>query len=155
MISTSHYFHPELKAHWLISGFFSALVVAYLFTAHLVKLQIAINLDPAELLFLKNLCYALSIILFPLVKLFRHILLRLNQTMPHDGKSAQQRYFHTIAITQILIHSVGVFGFLLFILGEGYNTLYIFSLLAGLGVFLNKPNFNEYLEICESVNKKI
>jgi preprotein translocase subunit Sss1 len=74
--------------------------------------------------------------------------------MPLDNSYAYQRYFFTVALTTTLIEIVGLFGFLLFILGDGYNTLAIFSVLAALGLFLNKPDLQEYLRICEALNTK-
>jgi len=63
--------------------------------------------------------------------------------MPGE-KTAQQRYFFTVLVSQVLISSVGLFGFILFIVGDTFNTLIIFSGLALLGFFLYRPLQAEY-----------
>jgi len=85
--------------------------------------------------------------------LVRHILLRLNLTMP-GNQSASRRYWLTVSVTLTLIEIVGFFGFLMFIFGDGFNTLYIFSLLGGLGLFLNRPKNDEYESICAALHEQ-
>jgi hypothetical protein len=43
----------------------------------------------------------------------------------------------------------------MFILGDGFNTLYIFSVLAVLGIYLHMPKINEYLAIKAALIEKI
>jgi len=50
-----------------------------------------------------------------------------------------------------LIESVGIFGFVMFILGDNFNTLYIFSGLSALGMFLYRPQMDEYARIIEAL----
>ena len=94
--------------------------------------------------------YVIAIVLFPLVNLVRHILLRLNQTMPGDNP-AKNRYLMTTVVTLFLIEVVGFFGFVMFILGDEFNTLYIFSVLGALGVFLHRPRLQEYEQIVDAL----
>ena len=145
--------HADLISHWMLWIILLLLLVTYNVVCVVWGQQIQIQYDASDRLILKGLLYALSIFLFPLVKLIRHILLRLNQTMPTDHKSAHQRYFFTIAVSLMLIEVVGVFGFILFILGDEPKTLTIFSVLAALGLYLHKPNLQEYLAICNALNR--
>ena len=64
---------------------------------------------------------------------------------------AKKRYLVTIIVSMSLIESVGVFGFVMFILGDNFNTLYIFSGLSVLGLFLYRPKVNEYAKIVEAL----
>jgi len=70
------------------------------------------------------------------------------------NKPAKQRYFITVGISLLLIETVGCFGFVMFLLGDSFNTLYIFSGLAALGIFLHMPKLTEYLAICAALNLK-
>jgi len=108
-------------------------------------------LDEADRVLIRSILYGLAIVLFPFVNLLRYILLRLNQTMPGD-KPAKQRYLTTVSVCVGLIEVVGAFGFLMFVLGDDYNTLTIFSLLAVLGLFLQRPKLHEYLAISQALN---
>jgi hypothetical protein len=60
---------------------------------------------------------------------------------------AKKRYLVTVIVSMSLIESIGTFGFVMFILGDNYNTLYIFSGLSALGMFLYRPKLDEYAKI--------
>jgi hypothetical protein len=64
---------------------------------------------------------------------------------------AKKRYLVTVIVSMSLIESVGIFGFVMFILGDNFNTLYIFSGLSALGMFLYRPKVNEYAKIFEAL----
>lgn len=150
MTSTST-IHPDLVPHWLVSALFFALLVVYAVVCHVWPDAIKFNVEESQRVFIRSLFYTIAIVLFPLVKLVRHVLLRLNCTMPGD-KAAKRRYLTTELVCLMLIEIVGVFGFIMFSLGDGFNSLYIFSGLAALGIFLHKPNLNEYRAICEALH---
>jgi preprotein translocase subunit Sss1 len=143
--------HAELVPHWLVCTALLALLIAYNIICHVWGSEIRINLDESQRILIRTILYGVTIALFPLVNLLRHILLRLNQTMP-GNKPAKQRYLLTVVVTLSLIETVGVFGFVMYLLGDDFNTLTIFSVLAALGIFLHKPNLDEYLAISEALN---
>jgi preprotein translocase subunit Sss1 len=70
--------------------------------------------------------------------------------MPGD-KSAKQRYLFTVIVSMMLIESVGALGFVMFLLGDDYNTLYIFNGLSMLGLFLYRPKTEEYVRIIKAL----
>jgi hypothetical protein len=106
-----------------------------------------------------------------MTNLIRHIQLRLNQTMPNSHSApeiddcmdaggrathgavseAKKRYLVTVIVSMSLIESVGIFGFVMFILGDNFNTLFIFSGLSALGMFLYRPKLDEYARIVEAL----
>ncbi len=143
----------QLRAHWLVLGFLLILLIAYNVVCHVWGAALRINLDEAQREICRSVFYALAIILFPLTNLLRFILVRLNQTMPGD-KSAKQRYFFTTTVALLLIETVAVFGFVMFILGDDFNTLYIFSVLGALGLFLHRPKVHELEAIDEALSAK-
>ncbi|MEY4209676.1 MAG: hypothetical protein RLZ92_54 [Pseudomonadota bacterium] len=143
----------QLRAHWLVVGFLFLLLIAYNFVCHVWGVELRINLDEAQREIIRTVLYGAAIILFPLTNLLRFILLRLNQTMPGD-KSAKQRYFFTTTVALLLIETVAFFGFVMFILGDDFNTLYIFSVLGGLGLFLHRPKIEELAAIDYALSAK-
>ena len=143
----------QLRAHWLVVGFLLILLIAYNVVCHVWGAALRINLDEAQREIFRSVFYAVAIILFPLTNLLRFILVRLNQTMPGD-KSAKQRYFFTTTVALLLIETVAVFGFVMFILGDDFNTLYIFSVLGALGLFLHRPKIHELEAIDEALSAK-
>lgn len=136
----------DLRPHWLICANMLLTVLIFNLVCHLWSNDLQLDMDEAQRVLIRSVLYGIAILLFPLTKLLRHILLRLNQTMP-GPKTAKQRYLSTIIVTQLLIELVSSFGFAMFILGDGFNTLYIFSVMGALGIFLHKPSMGEYLAI--------
>ena len=64
---------------------------------------------------------------------------------------AKKRYLVTVIVSMSLIESVGIFGFVMFVLGDNFNTLYIFTGLSALGLFLYRPKVHEYAGIIEAL----
>ncbi|MCF6203210.1 MAG: hypothetical protein L3J59_05985 [Methylococcaceae bacterium] len=143
----------ELTSHWVLLSVFLGIIIITNIACHIVGSEIQIGMDEEQRIILRTIFYVISLILFPLANLVRHILLRLNQTMPGNNP-AKNRYFITIAVTLTMVESVGFFGLIMFIFGDKYNTLYIFSTLAILGIFLHRPKKLEYLQIIDAINLK-
>lgn len=140
----------ELTSHWLVACIMLSLLIIYNLICHVMGAEIQINMAEEQRVFIRTILYVVTIALFPFSNLLRHILLRLNHTMPGNNP-AKNRYFTTTLFTLLSIEIVGVFGFIMFILGDGYNTLYIFTTLGLLGVFLHRPRENEYSQIIEAL----
>ncbi len=143
----------QLTPHWLVSAAMLLLLIIYNLICHLSGDELRLNLDESQRVWIRTLFYAVAIVLFPLTNLIRHVLLRLNQTMP-GPKPAPQRYLLTIIITQSMIAAVSLFGLLMFMLGDDFNTLYIFTLLGVLGIYLHKPNPAELRDIVRALTAK-
>lgn len=146
------YRSAELRPHWLICSAMLAMLAAYNVFCHFWADAYRLNVDESQRVVIRTVFYVLAIIVFPLTNLMRHILLRLNQTMPGE-KSAADRYLLTIVITQSMIEVIALFGPIMFILGDDFNTLYIFSVLGTLGAVLHRPKPDEYLSIVESLSR--
>lgn len=142
----------DLTLHWFIVSIMLCMLVAYNIICHIFGAEIQINIAEEQRILIRTVFYVIAIILFPLVNLLRHILLRLNQTMPGTN-SAKNRYLMTIIVTMSLIEIVGLFGLVMFVLGDELNTLYIFSALGALGVFIHRPRLEEYNQIIVALSK--
>lgn len=106
-----------------------------------------------QLISLRTILYALAILAFPLTNLIRHIQIRLCQTMPGDAPP-KRRYLTTVIVSLTLVESIGIMGLILFLLGDGYNTLSIFSGLSALGFVLYRPKTSEYLGIVQALARQ-
>lgn len=145
--------HTKLTLHWLICAVMLILLASYNVVCHVWMDVIRMNLDESQRVLIRTILYVMAIVLFPLTNLIRHILLRLNQTMP--GETApERRYLFTVLVTQLMIGTVSVFGLVMFILGDDFNTLYIFTLLGVLGVYLHRPNQDELQAIIYALSAK-
>lgn len=137
----------DLTMHWLVVGFMAALLAGYIVFCHTP--QGAALQDPLadhERILLRTILYVAAIVTMPLTNLIRHIQLRLNQTMPGD-KPAKSRYLLTVIVSMTLIESIGAYGLIMYLLGDGYNTLYIFTIVSALGMYLYRPKVGEYESI--------
>lgn len=163
--------HPRLKADLLpprtIAGVMLAMLAIYIIICHSLGKQFQQPLPEDQRILIRTVLYGIAIVTFPLTNLIRHIQLRLNQTMPlartTHGKTdtpvsaheafavAKTRYFITALISMTLIESIGIFGFVMFVLGDSFNTLYIFTGMSALGLFLYRPKLDEYNGIIEAL----
>lgn len=138
----------DLIFPWAIVFIMFASLVAYVIICHMLGDQLRRPLPEQQRELIRAIFYAIAIITFPLTNLIRHIMVRLNQTMPGDNK-LKSRYLTTIIVSMSLIESIGILGFVMFLLGDSFNTLYIFIGLAVLGLYLYRPKTDEYLHIVQ------
>ena len=137
----------------VVQGIMLVLLITYIIVCLIFGDQIQQPLPEAQRVLIRTLLYIVAIATLPLTNLLRYIQLRLNQTMPYSNAAprleAKKRYLVTIIVSMSLIESVGIFGFVMFILGDNFNTLFIFSGISALGLFLYRPKVNEYAAIVE------
>jgi len=143
----------DLTLHWVVAGIMLCLLIAYNIVCYIFGAEIQIEIAEEQRVFIRTSLYIVAIILFPLVNLLRYILLRLNHTMPGDN-SAKSRYFMTTVVTLALIECIGLFGLVMFVLGDEVNSLYIFTVLGLLGLFLHRPKLQEYQQIIEALRQQ-
>jgi hypothetical protein len=136
----------DLRLPWIMVGLMLALLVVSIVVCQSLGEQLQQGLPGSQRVVIRTVLYVIAIITFPVTNLIRHIQLRLNQTMP-GNESAKSRYLLTIVVSLSLIESVGIFGFVMFVLGDDFNTLYIFTTMSALGLFLHRPKPKEYEEI--------
>ncbi len=139
----------------VVQGIMLTLLITYIIVCFIFDDQLQQPLPEAQRVLIRTLLYIVAIATLPLTNLLRYIQLRLNQTMPFANAvprlEAKKRYLVTIIVSMSLIESVGIFGFVMFILGDSFNTLFIFSGIAALGLFLYRPKVNEYEAIVEAL----
>lgn len=140
----------DLILPWVTVGMMLAMLAAYIIVCQTMDDQLQQHLPEDQRELIRTVFYAVAIVTFPVTNLIRHIQLRLNQTMPGDNL-AKNRYLVTIIVSMSLIESVGILGFVMFILGDDFNTLYIFTGLSALGLFLYRPKPDEYFEIIKAM----
>jgi len=148
----------DLILPWVIVGMMLAMLAAYIIICHTVGERLQQPLPEAQRVLVRTILYVIAIVTFPLTNLLRHIQLRLNQTMPCSPATqgtvatAKSRYLATVIVSMSLVEVVGIFGLVMFMLGDGFNTLYIFTGLSALGLFLYQPKVSEYSEIIDAIS---
>jgi RsiW-degrading membrane proteinase PrsW (M82 family) len=140
----------DLILPWVILGISLTLLVIYIVICHVFSEQLQHPRPESQRVIIRTVFYAMAIVAFPLTNLIRHIQLRLNQTMP-GANPAKNRYLLTIIVSMSFIECIGILGLVMFIWGDDFNTLYIFTGLSALGLYLYRPKIDEYLEIISSI----
>jgi hypothetical protein len=134
------------------------MLVTYLVICFTVGTELQEPLPEITRVKIRTALYIIAIVSFPMTNLLRHIQLKLNQTMPltntHYRAEAKKRYLLTVIVSMTLMESIGTFGFMLFMLGDGNNNLIIFTGLSALGLFLYRPKLDEYSRIVELLTIK-
>lgn len=147
----------DLTLPWVIVGMMLTMLAAYVVICHTLGEQLQQPLPETQRVLVRTILYAVAIVTLPLTNLIRHIQLRLNQTMPcaqtprEPVTVAKSRYLVTIIVSMSLVEVIGILGLVMFILGDGFNTLYIFTALSALGMFLYRPKTDEYSEIIDAI----
>ncbi len=141
-----------LTPHWRAVYAVLLTVVIYNAVCYYYQAEIQIGMQEEQRVFIRTLLYVLAILLLPLTNLVRFVLVRLNQTMPGDTPP-DKRYLVTVLVAQSMIEIIALFGVLMFVLGDGFNTLVIFSVMAVLGGLLHRPKMAEYESIVSELNK--
>ena len=153
-MKTSPTINPQLRLHWLAWMVFAVILLAYIVFIHLFAQNYTLSWDESKRVVLRTCFYTAAILLFPFTNIVRHVLLRLNCTMPGD-KPAERRYFSTVLTCLLLIESVASFGVVMKILGDDFNTFYIFLVLGALGLFLYRPKNTELAVIEQALAEKM
>ncbi len=145
----------QLQADLLLAGIIRAIglmsLLAMVAVCHIYAQQIQLGFDEQDRVWIRSVLYVVAITTFPIMKFVRHVLLRLNRTMSGD-MSAKFRYLITIVVSMLVAESIGLYGFIMYILGDSFNTLYIFIVLSALAMFLYRPQIDEYRLVVESQN---
>lgn len=142
------------KPLWILMVLILLTLAGYLFVSHYYWEQVRIfELSQDKLVWVRTFMYVLAIIAFPITNLIRFVMVRLNQTMPGNA-NAKQRYFMTVLVSMISAGTIGMLGFIMFILGDVYNTLYIFCTLSALAVALYRPKKEEFLAIVNALEEQ-
>ncbi len=145
----------DLKLPWLIVGIMLVMLLTYIVICFIFGTELQEPLPEITRVKIRTALYIIAIVTFPMTNLLRHIQLRLNQTMPLTHLAyrieAKKRYLLTVIVSMTLVESIGAYGFVLFMLGDGKNNLIIFTALSALGLFLYRPKLHEYSQIVESL----
>ncbi len=147
----------QLQSDLLSAGIIRAVgllsLIAIIVVCHYYADKIQLGIDEPQRVIIRTILYVVAILTFPVMKFIRHVLLRLNQTSSGD-KSPKVRYRMTIIVSMLVAEGIGLYGLIMFILGDSYNTLYIFMMLSALAMYLYRPDPQEYRALVERLEAK-
>lgn len=146
----------QLQSDLLLAGVVRAAglmsLVAMVTICHFYGTKIQLEVDEQLRVLIRTALYMVAIITLPVMKFIRHVLLRLNQIRVSD-KSPKSRYLMTIIVSMAVAESIGLYGFVMYLLGDSFNTLYIFVGLSALAMFLYRPQVEEYKALVDALGE--
>ncbi len=147
-----------LRLTWLVSAIMSIGLIAIVIACHAFEDQMITPMPEENRVLLRSLLYLVAIVTFPMTNLIRYLQIHLNKTIPMVTNDyfteAKKRYLATVLVSLTLMDSMGIYGLVMFMLDDGFNTLYIFVLMSALGLFLYRPKADEFLDIFNALSMK-
>ena len=144
----------RLLIFWIMwAGFFASLCI-YVLICHLagdgIRLTATTNI-PLDLI--RNLLYGVSISTLFLTRFLRKFMLAersgssgptsLNPQLNSNQSSPISKYAIAMIVSLALSESIGVYGLVLFLLGDNFRTLHIFIGISAIGMFFYRPKRDE------------
>ncbi|MDC9728400.1 MAG: hypothetical protein PSN04_03590 [Methyloprofundus sp.] len=139
----------DLLLAGVVRGFSLLMLGVMISLCHFYAETIQLNWLEEDRVWLRTVLYIVAMLTFLVMKFVRHVSLQLN--LRASEKSAKSRYLKTIIVSMLMAESIGLYGALMFRLGDGFNTVYIFSILSALAMFLYRPKVEEYRVILQAV----
>jgi hypothetical protein len=147
-------FEKGLRILWIIWAAMLGSLFIYVFICHQVGEEIRGNTSPDfPIGLLKNILYGAVIVTLFLTRFLRRFMLtgRFSSTEVRLFKPASifsqpsllAKYTIAVFVSLALCESIGIYGLVLFFLGENLQTLYIFITISALSMFFYRPKMEE------------
>ncbi len=155
----------QLAVLWIIWGAMLVSLGIYVLVCHLVidGIRQAVESD-FTFDMLRNILYGVSIFTLFLAHFVRRFILaprsvgsgsRSSQPPPLEDKSAVVgKYTIAMLLSLVFSESIGIFGLVLFFLGDSFQTLYIFIGISALGMFHYRPRREEIEKLTAALQSR-
>lgn len=152
--------HELAKGYNTLKIIWSALSFSLLFYVVVIPFlckDMALTQAPAELITdLRHLLYGLAAITLAAAWLARRWLLA-KRVAPSGNKSRQhpalQRYTTAMLVALAMTQSVGLYGLILFLMGQQLQDLVLLTVLAGVGMLFFLPNRDEVRQLVDRFDR--
>ena len=144
----------RLVTFWIIWGAIFGSLFIYVFVCHQfgdgIRGNVSLNI-PLDLV--RNVLYGVAILTLIGTRFLRKFMLAgrpggsepmsLNPASPSNQSSLMGKYGAAMLLSLALSESIGIYGLVLFFLGDSFRTLYIFIGISALAMFLYRPKREE------------
>lgn len=145
-----------LKVIWFAMLFS---LVVYLLVAMQIGDTVKVSMEPAVVAILRGAFFFLSFIILFVTKFIRKMVLsakggsanRPAQSLSHP---ILQKYTTTMMISLALSESIGIFGFVLFLLGKDALDLYVLIAISAAAMFIYRPKKDELVSLAQEEQMK-
>lgn len=159
---------PEEKER-IEKGFLSVLIIwgamlasllIYLFIAHVAGDQIRQTQNSGvPIALMKNIVFCIAAAALLLAYYLRKRMLRVNTEVPGEDipltseqPTALGKYTAAVIVSLALSESIAIYGFVLFLFGDEYQTLYIFIGVAAAAMFFFRPKREELADLAVAMH---
>jgi hypothetical protein len=144
----------KLLVMWIIWGAMMGSLVIYIVICNLIGDQIRqpIGLD-FPLVLLRNILFGIVIVVLIATHFIRKFILRkppggpgsgsTSQLSPQDLDKIYAKYTTAMITSLALCESVGIYGLVLFFLGDSFQAMYTFMIISAAGMFYYRPKREE------------
>lgn len=143
--------HSILLSAWMIWAGFLLTLAIYLGICETLGLQSGSDTNSGlPIIWIRTAFYAVAIILFPVITSLKQLIFKSasRQSKPpneiaNHRKSSKSLYLAGLVLALALATSIGTFGFLLFLMGDNYRTLYMFIGISVICMLIHRPKRKE------------
>ena len=143
-----------LRTLWIIWAAIAGSLLIYVFICHQFGEEIRRTVRPdSSLVQIKNILYGVVVVTLFLTHFLRRLMLkgrfrgaearRLTPTLSPSQPPFLVKYITVVVVSLALSESIGIYGLILFFLGDNFQTLYIFISISALALFYYRPRIEE------------
>ena len=144
----------RLLTFWILWGAIFGSLFIYVFVCHQFGDGVRQNVSPnIPLDLIRNVLYGVAILTLVGTRFLRKFMLAgrpgssgpmsLEPASPSNQSPLIGKYAAAMMVSLLLSESIGIYGLVLFLLGESFRTLYIFLGISALAIFLYRPKKEE------------
>jgi F0F1-type ATP synthase membrane subunit c/vacuolar-type H+-ATPase subunit K len=144
----------KLLVMWIIWGAIVGSLVIYILACHLLGDQIRQHMGPDfPLKLMRNILFGVGIVTLIAIRFIRRFILgkpfggpgSVSAAPPSspDQPTVYAKYTTAMIISLALCESIGIYGLVMFFLGDSFQTLYTFIVISAAGMFYYRPKKEE------------
>jgi hypothetical protein len=144
----------KLHVMWIIWGAMMGSLVIYIVICNLIGDQIRQPTGPDfPLVLLRNIFFGIGIVALIAIHFIRRFILRklaggrgsgsTSQLSPEDLAKIHAKYTTAMITSLALCESLGIYGLILFFLGDSFQVMYTFMIFSAAGMFYCRPKREE------------
>ena len=145
--------HPSiLLSSWIIWVGFLLTLAIYVGICEMLGIQSENKANSGlTTIWIRTAFYVVAIILFPVISALKQLIFKKtflsgesSDDSPKPTDTLNSRYLAGLMVAFALANSIGTLGFLLFLMGDNYRTLYMFIGISVICMLIHRPKREEY-----------
>jgi len=143
---------PVLVSAWIIWVGFLLTLAIYVGICEIMGTQSGSEANSGfATLWIRTAFYVIAIVLFPVISGLKQLIFKNTSPAtkspddsPRPGNTLIKRYLAGLVLAFGLANSIGTLGFLLFLMGDDYRTLYMFIGISVICMLIHRPKREEF-----------